>query len=134
MLYSANPARSTNASATDIAKNFARNLMTRGLRHAFGMTRGCRPSNGFGPRFGQRAFLTDDCKRAFSPGHRSSKEICADCSAARTARHQICACRPALRTKITVCRARLRKNTRICSEVTRAWLVAAPAAESALKE
>ena len=42
-----------------IARVFARNFMTRGLRHGFGMTRGCRPSNGFGPRFGQRAFLID---------------------------------------------------------------------------
>src|SRR6266487_2369866 len=134
MLYSANPARNTNASATDTAKNFARNLMTRGLRHAFGMTRSCRPSNGFGPRFGQRAFLMEDCKRAFSPGHRSPKEVRADWIAARRTRHQICACRPALREKITTCRARLRKAARICSEVTRAWLVAASAAESALKE
>src|SRR6266702_6189450 len=127
MLYSANPKSSTNPSAMDTAKNFARNLMTRGLRHAFGMTLSCRPSNGFGPRFGQRAFLMDDFKRAFSPGHRSPKEVRADCIAARRTRHQICACRPALLEKIATCRARLRKNTRICSEVTRAWLVAASA-------
>src|SRR5437763_8409357 len=134
MLYNANPKSSTNPSAMNTARVFARNFMTRGLRHAFGMTRSCRPSNGFGVSFGQRAFLIEDCKRAFSPGHRSPKEVCADCIAARRARHQICACRPALRAKITVCRVRLRKKTRICSEVTRAWLVAAPAAESALKE
>ena len=92
------------------ARVFARNFMTRGLRHGFGMTRGCWPSNGFGPRFGQRAFLIDDRTRALRPGHCSAREAPAFSIAARRARHQICACPPALRAKISACRARLRKN------------------------
>src|SRR5258705_157931 len=88
MLYSAYPKSSTSPSAIDTARYFGWNLMTRGLRHALGMTRSCWPSKGLGPRFGQRAFLIDDCKRAFSPGHRSPKDVRADCIAARRARSQ----------------------------------------------
>src|ERR1700694_2357940 len=137
MLYNTNAVRSTNPSATDTARYFARNFKTRGLRHAFGMTGRCwLITLKLGPRFGQRACLIDDRKLAFSPGHRSAREAPAAGIAAATARHQLCPCRAALRkiarTKTTICRVSKRQESRICSAVTRASFEAAPGAGSAL--
>src|ERR1700687_1332134 len=137
MLYSTNPVRSTNPSATDTARYFARNFMTRGLRHAFGMTGRCWLIDlKLEPRFDERADSTDDRKRVFSPGHRSTREAPAAWTAARRARHQICprrAARPMIaRTKTTICRVSKRQESRICSGVTRASFEAALGAGSAL--
>src|SRR5258705_1277544 len=135
MLYNANPKSSTNPSATNTARVFARNFMTRGLRHAFGITAGCWLIDlNLEPRSGQR--LIDDRRRSLNPGHRSAREAPAAGMAARTARHQICPRRAALPmiacAKRTICRVSNRKEARICSEVTRASVEGARAAESAL--
>src|SRR6476660_539803 len=112
------------ASAIDATRYFARNLMTRGLRHASGMAPR-QPIQLDFRRFGQRASLIDDCKRTFSPGHRSATKAPAAWIAASRAR-------PALRAKLRTCLARLRKDAPSCSGMIRVSLLTAPDAESAL--